>query len=71
MSASRRKEVEILPVSQVAGMLNHALENDLELLTFLTLGFLCGIRPDGELQKNEWRDIDLVDRVVTISTRSL
>jgi integrase len=61
-----QKEVEIVPVYQVAGMLNHALENDLELLPFLVLGFFCGIRPRGELEKLEWRDIDLIDHVVTI-----
>jgi len=47
-------------------MLNHALKNDLELLPFLTMAFFCGIRPDGELQKLEWGDIDLTDRIVTI-----
>jgi integrase/recombinase XerD len=61
-----QKEVEIVPVDQVAMMLNHALDNDLELVPFLTLGFFCGIRPDGELQKIEWRDVDVSDRVVTI-----
>jgi integrase len=62
----QNKEVEVIPAAQVEEMLNHALKNDLELLPFLTLGFFCGIRPDGELQKIEWRDIDLADRVVTI-----
>jgi integrase len=61
-----QKEVEIVPADLVAMMLNHALDNDLELLPFLILGFFCGIRPNGELQKIEWRDIDLVDHVVTI-----
>jgi integrase/recombinase XerD len=35
-------------------------------LPFLVLGLFCGIRPDGELQKLEWSDIDLNDKVVTI-----
>jgi integrase len=62
----QHKEVEVIPAGQVSRMLNHALKNDLELLPFLTLGFFCGIRPDGELQKIEWRDIDLADHIVTI-----
>lgn len=40
-----RKEVEIVPVDLVTKMFEDALENDLELLPFLTLGFFCGIRP--------------------------
>jgi integrase len=60
------KEVEIVPVNQVRGMLVHALENDLELLPFLVLGFFCGIRPRGELEKLEWRDVDLAGRSITI-----
>jgi integrase len=62
----QRKEVETVPIGTVEKMLNHALKNDLELLPFLTLAFFCGIRPDGELQKLEWRDIDLKDGIVTI-----
>jgi integrase len=47
-------------------MLNHASADDLPLLPFLVLGLFCGVRPDGELQKLEWSDIDLNDKVVTI-----
>jgi integrase len=61
-----RKEVETLANGQVKAMLAHALTDDLPLLPFLTLGLFCGIRPDGELQKLEWRDVDLNDKVVTI-----
>lgn len=59
-------EVETIPGELVAQMLNHALENDLELLPFLALGFFCGIRPRGELEKVEWRDVDLSERSVTV-----
>jgi integrase/recombinase XerD len=62
----KRKEVETLTNSQVKAMLEHALAEDLQLLPFLVLGCFAGIRPDGELQKLEWRDIDLTDKVVTI-----
>jgi integrase len=61
-----RKEVEILSVDQIQAMLNHALEHDPGLLPFLVLGFYTGIRPDGELIKLQWSDVDLVDRVVVI-----
>jgi integrase len=52
-----RKEVTTVPFGQVTKMLHHALKNDLELLPYLTLGFFCGIRPDGELPELEWSDI--------------
>jgi integrase len=63
---TNRREVEILEVDEVGRLLAVALETDLELLPFLVLGFFCGIRPDGELPKLEWRDIDFDDRTVTI-----
>jgi integrase len=56
---SPRKEVEIISNEHVAKMLEHALENDLDLLPFLVLGFFCGIRPDGELCQVLWRDVHL------------
>jgi integrase len=51
------KEVETHANTEVKAMLEHALEHDPELLPFLVLGFFCGLRPDGELQKLEWRDL--------------
>jgi integrase len=61
-----RKEVETIPHRQVSKMLQEALKNEPELLPFLVFGFFCGIRPDGELLKLEWSDVNLTDRVVTI-----
>ena len=60
------KEVEVISPSGVAGMLETALENDLGLLPYLTLGFFCGIRPEGELGLLQWSDVDLQNRSVTI-----
>jgi integrase len=65
-SEKKNKEVETVPADYVARMLKHALENELQLLPFLTIGFFCGIRPDGEFQIIEWRDVDLADGVITI-----
>ena len=68
MDFARRKrtEVETLTNAQVKAMLEHALAKDLPLLPYVVLGCFAGIRPDGELQKVEWRDIDLTGKVVTI-----
>jgi integrase len=59
-----RQEVKTVPVEQVAGMLNHALEHDLELLPFLVFGFFAGIRPKGELVELEWSDVKLDEIVI-------
>ena len=68
MDFARRKrtEVETLTNAQVKAMLEHALAKDLPLLPYVVLGCFAGIRPDDELQKVEWRDIDLTGKVVTI-----
>jgi integrase len=41
-------------------MLEDALINDIDLLPYLVIGFFCGVRPDGELEKLQWSDVDLV-----------
>ena len=54
-----RDAVEIIPPSTVEKLLGDALANDVGLLPFLVLSFYAGVRPDGELQKLIWSDIDL------------
>jgi integrase len=61
-----QREVQTIPSSIVARMLNHAMENDLQLLPFLVLGFFTGIRPDGELQKLEWSDVLFEEKTIVI-----
>jgi integrase len=62
----RRKEVQIIDNAHAQKMLTHALEHNLDLLPYLVLGFFCGIRPQGELQKLLWSDIHLADRTIVI-----
>jgi integrase len=59
-----RKEVETVPIDEVSRMLNYALDHDLGLLPFLTLGFFCGIRPENELLKLEWSDLQGTEIVI-------
>ena len=51
--------MEVIPPATVEKLLCDALTNDLELVPFLVLSFYCGIRPDGELQKLIWSDLNL------------
>ena len=64
-SDSIQGEVEIVSTDLVAAMLNHALQNDPELIPFTTLAFFTGVRP-AEIEKLLWSDIDLADRIITI-----
>jgi len=61
-----RREVQTIPSPIVAKMLNRAIENDLQLVPFLVLGFFAGIRPDGELQKLEWTDVLFEEKTIVI-----
>jgi integrase len=62
----KRKEIETISNEHVQAMLTHALENDLALLPYLTIGFFAGVRPDGELQKVEWDDVKLSEKTIVI-----
>jgi integrase len=61
-AGSAPKEVEIYDVSAVEALLGDALQNDLALLPFYVFGFLCGIRPENELENLEWRYVHLDKR---------
>jgi integrase len=61
----KRKEVETIRPDAVAKMLEHALQNDLQLVPFLTLGFFTGIRPE-ELRLMLWSDIDIATKAIVI-----
>ncbi len=62
--AGMKRRIRTIPIEQVSRMLNHALEHDLGLLPFLTLGFFCGVRPENELMKLEWSDLKQGEIVV-------
>jgi integrase len=60
-----RKEVEVITPTDVARMLEHALQSDLDLVPFLTLGIFCGIRPE-EIRLMHWSDVDVPSKGITI-----
>jgi hypothetical protein len=51
--------VIVIKPKTVEQLLFDALANDVTLLPFLVFAFYAGVRPDGELQKLLWSDIDL------------
>jgi integrase len=54
-----RDHIEVIPPEIVEKLFLDALANDLELIPFLVCAFYAGIRPEGELQKVQWSDINL------------
>jgi integrase len=60
-----RKEVEVITPTNVARMLENALQDDLGLVPFLALGFFTGIRPE-EIRLMHWGDIDIPSKGITI-----
>jgi integrase len=65
-----RDQVEIIPPATLEKLLIDALANDLELVPFLIFAFYCGVRPDGELKKLLWTDIDLAAREHQVTIRA-
>jgi integrase/recombinase XerD len=59
-------EVEVFTVNETNALLQASIETDLALLPYFVLGFFCGIRPEGELGKLDWSDVNLTDRVIEI-----
>jgi integrase len=64
--ATVRKEVQTLPVWAVEAVLQNAAKHYPEILAYRVLTIFAGIRPLGEMQKLEWRDIHLDDKIVEI-----
>ncbi len=59
-------DTEIFEPKVIQALLDDCLNNDLELLPFRVIGFFCGVRPDGELPRLDWSDIDLTDKVLRL-----
>jgi integrase len=65
-----RDQVEVIPPAIVEKLLSDALANDLELVPSLVFAFFCGVRPDGELTKLLWSDIDMSAREHHVTIRA-
>jgi integrase len=59
-------EVEIFSPDETKKFLEAVQQNAVELLPYFTLGFFCGVRPDGELPKLQWSDVKLTEKTVVI-----
>jgi integrase len=64
-----RDQVEVIPPAIVEKLLSAALVNDLQLIPFLIMAFYAGVRPDGELQKIQWSDIDVTAKKHHVTIR--
>lgn len=61
-AGSAPRDVEIYDVTAVEALLGDALQNEVGLLPFYVFGFLCGIRPENELENLDWQYVHLDKR---------
>lgn len=59
-------DTQIFEPATVKAILNDCLEKDLAFLPYRVIGFFAGVRPDGELPRLEWSDIDLDAKQITL-----
>jgi integrase len=59
-------DTQIFDPATVKAILNDCLEKDLAFLPYRVIGFFAGVRPDGELTRLEWPDIDLDAKQITL-----
>lgn len=59
-------DTEIFEPKIVTTILQDCLDNDLALLPYRVFGFFCGVRPDGELPRLDWQDLDWSDRILKL-----
>jgi integrase len=64
-----RDQVEIFPPTTVEKLLLDALSDNLLLIPYLVFSFFCGIRPQNEIQKVLWSDIDLTAKEHHVTVR--
>jgi integrase len=59
-------ETKIFDPATVQTILTDCLKNDLAFLPYRVIGFFAGVRPDGELTRLDWQDIDLEAKQITL-----
>ena len=59
-------ETKIFDPATVQAILTDCLKNDLAFLPYRVIGLFAGVRPDGELTRLEWPDIDLDAKQITL-----
>jgi integrase len=59
-------DTEIFEPKLVRALLDDCRKNDLAFLPFRVVGFFCGVRPDGELPRLDWSDLDWSDKILKL-----
>jgi integrase len=63
---TEKDEVAVFSVEDVQKLLDHALAHDLEFLPYRVFTFFCGIRPEGELSRLSWSDVNTPRKEVVL-----
>jgi integrase len=59
-------DTQLFEPKLVQALLDDCLENDLAFLPYRVFGFFCGVRPDGELPRLDWFDLDWIDKILKL-----
>jgi len=63
-----RSEVCVSPAQEVKALLEWCWENDRELIPYFALGYFAGMRPQAELEKTKFEQINLEERLIDCIT---
>jgi len=62
----KRKEVAIASAKEVSKLLKHVLAEDPEMLPWFAIAFFAGLRPESELGRLNWQDINFEEKWIRV-----
>jgi len=62
----KRKEVVVATVEEVKNLLSEAQSNDPQLVPWFAIAFFSGLRPESELGKLDWADINFEEKWIRV-----
>ena len=63
----KKTKAYAVPVDDVGKVMRYAAANEPDMVPFFALGFFAGIRPQGEMSRLDWKDIDFKRREIFLA----
>lgn len=61
------KEVAVYELDQIRAILNAAWEHDRELVPFFAIAIFAGLRPESEIMRLEWKDVNFEEKWIRVN----